>query len=292
MQDIILHLGAHRTASTHVQGVMGNNEALLAKAGIGAPRQRPTHAALTSRLSGLPPVVPNGFNRFIRECGFETRKTLVISDENILGFLNNIFAHGTFYPQTARRLKRLRQFLPVAPRKVVFSIRPYDSFFASAYGRWLTPERMVIPRADVAELVLGLRRGWHDVAADIIAAFPESELVFSEYSSQPGFGPAQLGRILGPLSKTLAYNPGYRWNRSMSARQTMLYERAITDADAEKASEIRTWKRFKQPKLVDEFWDEPTREALTARYLADRARIIAQFPAFVTSDAFEAQDLP
>ena len=292
MQDIILHLGAHRTASTLVQGVIGNNAALLLEAGIGMPHQTATHTALTARLNGRLPVAAGSFTRYIRQSGLDGCKTLVISDENILGFLNNIFAHGTFYPDTARRAKRLMQFLPAAPRKVVFSIRPYDSFFASAYGRWLTPERMVIPREDVAELVLGLKRGWQDVAAEIAAAFPDSELVFSEYSSHPDFGPAQLSRILGPVSGTLAYNPGYRWNRSMSARQTMLYERAITEADAEKASEIRTWKRFKQPKLVDMFWDGANRAALNTRYQADRAALIAQFPAFVTSEAFEAQDFP
>lgn len=292
MQDIILHLGAHRTASTHVQGVMGNNKALLAEAGIGAPPQKPTHAAITGQLSGVIPVIPGSFNRFIKQSGFESSDVLVISDENITGFLNNIFAHGAFYPHTARRLKRLCKMLPAMPRKVVFSIRPYDSFFASAYGRWLTPERMVIPRENLAELVLGLERGWQDVTADIIAAFPDSELVVSEYSSDRRFGQMQLRHILGPLTDELFYNPGYRWNRSMSARQTMLFERAIEEGDHDKALDIRTWKRFSQPGLIDEFWDTPTHNALNERYLADRAKIIAQFPDFVTAEAFEGQDAP
>ena len=292
MPDIILHLGAHRTASTHVQGVIGNNEALLREAGIGMPHQTATHAALTARLNGRLPVAAGAFAKLIGQSGLDACHTLVISDENILGFLNSIFAHGLFYPDTARRLKRLKQFLPAAPRKVVFSIRPYDTFFASAYGRWLTPERLVIPRGDIAELVLGLKRGWHHVAAEIAEAFPDSELVFSEYSSAQGFGPAQLRRILGPIANTLAYNPGYRWNRSMSARQTMLYERAIAENDAEKAKEIRTWKRFKQPKLVDNFWDEASHATLTQRYAAERAQIIAQLPAFVMADSLEGQDLP
>lgn len=290
MQDIILHLGAHRTASTHVQGVMGNNEALLAKAGIGAPQQKPVHAAITAQLGGVMPVNPGGFNRFIQQSGFENCEKLVISDENITGFLNNIFTHGEFYPQTARRLKRLCKMLPTVPRRVVFSIRPYDSYFASAYGRWLTPGRMVIQRETLAELVLGLKRGWQDVTAEIIAAFPDSKLVLSEYSSDPRFGQAQLRHILGPLTDELYYNPGYRWNRSMSARQTALFERAIEEGAPEKAEDIRTWKRFNQPALIDGFWDEQTRHALNERYLADRAGIIAQFPEFVTAEAFEGQD--
>jgi len=281
---IILHLGAHRTASTHVQGVLGKNTALLAEAGISAPSQDDVKDALTKPLGTRIPSLRAGFGAL---AGLET---VVISDENLLGFLNSIFSHGEFYPDTARRLAKLRAMLPVDPVKIVVAIRPYDSFFASAYGRWLAPGRMVLPRATVAELVLGLTRGWGDVLADIAEVFPDSEMHISEYSPDPRFGPAQLNAILGPLADKLFYNPDYRWNRSMSARQTMLYEQAVAAGDAEKADDIRTWKRFNQPELLDGFWDEATRKALQQRYATDRSAIIERFPAFVTAQSLEGQD--
>ena len=290
MKEIILHLGAHRTGSTHVQGVMGKNAALLAQAGIGAPPQPLIKAAFTKPLGRRLPMIPGGFSKLMKESGLSGLDTIVISDENLLGFLNNIFAHGLFYPETARRLRRLQQMLPVAPSKVVIAIRPYDSYFASAYGRWISPGRMVLPRATVAELVLGLTRGWSDVLTDVATAFPTAELVISEYSPDRRFAPSQLAAILGPLSHSLVYNPDYRWNRSMSAYQTMLYEKAIAAGDVAKAEDIRTWKRFKQPRLLDEFWEEAARKALQERYEAERARILERFPAFVTAAAFEAQD--
>ena len=292
MAAIILHLGAHRTASTHVQGVLGKNIELLSAHGFIAPRQRLLHAALTSKLNDLIPWTPRSYGRFLKKCSAESAENLLISDENLPGFLNSIFTHGEFYPQSARRLKRLAALLPEPPQKILFTIRPYNTFFASAYGRWLRPERPVIARELLAELVLGLSRGWPDVASDIAAAFPESTLVLNEYSSAPDLGPAQLHPLLGPLADTLFYNPGYRWNRSMSARQTALYEQAIAEGDTAKAGEIRTWKRFKQPKLVDEFWDNTTQAALQARYEADRTALIERFPAFVTAKSFEAQDAP
>lgn len=273
-----------------MQGVMGKNAALLAAAGIGAPSQPQIKAAFTKPLGSRLPNVRGGFKRLCKESGFRGLETLVISDENLLGFLNSLFSHGLFYPDTAVRLKRLRQMLPMVPGKIVVAIRPYDSFFASAYGRWLSPGRMVLPRAAVAELVLGFERRWVDVLTDISAVFPESELVISEYSPDPRFAPSQLAVILGPLSKELVYNPGYRWNRSMSGHQTMLYERAIEAGEVDKAEDIRTWKRFKQPRLLDEFWDEATRRALNARYLTERGLIRERFPAFVTAASFEGQD--
>ncbi len=287
MTKIILHLGAHRTASTHVQGVLGKNVALLAKAGIFAPCQDDVKTALTKPLGARIPSKRAGFSTLLKG---KAPETIVISDENLLGFLNSIFIHGEFYPDTARRLAKLRQMLPEDPQKIVVAIRPYDSFFASAYGRWLAPGRAVLPRETVAELVMGLTRGWGDVLADIAGAFPNSKLVISEYSPDPRFGPAQLNAILGPLADELFYNPDYRWNRSMSARQTMLYEQAVAAGDAEKADDIRTWKRFNQPELLDGFWDDSTRKALQTRYLRDRAAIIERFPAFVTAENFTGQD--
>ena len=287
MTKIILHLGAHRTASTHVQGVLGKNVALLAGAGIVAPCQDDVKTALTKPLGTRIPSIHTGFAALLKGA---TPETVVISDENLLGYLNSIFAHGKFYPDTARRLAKLRHMLPIDPAKIVVAIRPYDSFFASAYGRWLAPGRMVLPHEAVAELALGLTRGWGDMLEDIASVFPESTLVISEYSPDPSFGPAQLSTILGPLADELFYNPDYRWNRSMSARQTMLYEQAVAEGDAEKADDIRTWKRFKQPELLDGFWDDSPRKALQARYAFDRAAIIERFPAFVTAENFAEQD--
>ncbi len=290
MTKILLHLGAHRTASTHVQGVLGKNLPLLAKAGIGAPPQMAVKDALTKPMGRRLPAVKSGFGRLVKQSGLAALDTVIISDENLLGFLNSIFSHGQFYPDTARRMARLRKMLPVVPEKIIIAIRPYESYFASAYGRWLSPKRMVLPRPLLAELVQNLARGWPDVLADVAAAFPESRLVISEYSPDPRFGPSQLAALLGPLADELFYNPGYRWNRSMSARQTMLYEQAIQAGEAAKADDIRTWKRFKQPRLLDGFWDAPTAAALSARYAADRAIIRERFPAFVSAKAFEAQD--
>ena len=290
MTKIILHLGAHRTGSTHVQGVLGKNTALLAAAGIGAPSQEAVKIALTKPINVYPAPTHAGFEQLVHNSGCEGRKTVVISDENLLGFLNSIFSHGEFYPDTAVNMVALKAMLPVAPAKIVIAIRPYDSFFASAYGRWLAPKRMVLPRAALSELMLGLARGWGDVLTEVAAAFPESELRISEYSPAPRFAPSQLAAILGPLAEDLVFNPDFRWNRSMSARQTMLFEQAVTAGEADKANDIRTWKRFKQPPLLEGFWNEATLAALRARYAADKAAILKRFPAFVTADAFEGQD--
>lgn len=288
MTKIILHLGAHRTASTHVQAVMAKNTALLAQAGILAPHQSDVKNALTKPLGARIPSLGAGFRALVGAS--EAPDTVVISDENLLGFLNSIFTHGRFYPDTARRMAKLRAMLPVDPAKIVVAIRPYDSFFPSAYGRWLAPNRMALPRAAMAGLVLGLTRGWADMLADITMAFPDTPLTISEYSPDPSFGPSQLKAILGPLAEALVFNSSYRWNRSMSARQTMLYEQALAAGDEQKAEDIRTWRRFNQPALQEGFWDEPTQAALSARYKQDRATIHERFPAFVMANRVEGQD--
>jgi len=281
LPQISLHLGAHRTASTHIQGVLAKNVPLLAAAGVASPSQAVTKEVLTSRLNPAQPLPSSGgeFAKMLQMANIAPDARLVISDENFIGFLNGIFSHQQFYPDCRARLLRLQQMLPEAPEKVLIAIRPYSSFFSSAYGRWLSPVRPVVPRDLCAELVLGLERGWGDLLEDIAAVFPESELVIVEYSPAPRFGPDQLFRLLGPLAEKLEYNPHYRWNRSMSARQTRLYEQAVQAGEG--ADEVRALIRLKQPPLTEGFWDEATQAALEARYEKDRAAIIRQFPAFV-----------
>lgn len=294
MSEIILHLGAHRTASTYVQGVLGKNAALLAAHGIFAPKQEITRATLTESLGSALPGFALGrvFERFLEMAGAKTARSLIISDENMPGFLNNIFAHARFYPETRPRLQRLRQLLPVAPRRVLFNIRPYETFFASAYGRWLSPVRPVLPRAVIAETVLGLQRGWADIVAEIAGVFPESELVISEYNSDDSFGPRQLHRILGPLADELEFTSGYRWNRGMSGYQTMRYERALQEGahNGLDAESIRALNRGGQPPLSEDFWDGTTRDTLRRRYNGDCARLSAQYPAFVRANRNQPRD--
>ncbi len=296
MQDIILHLGAHRTGSTYVQGVLGKNAALLAAAGFGAPDQDSTRATLTERLNTRFPMMPlrGGFARFIADRGLGGAKRLIISDENMLGLLNDIFSHHAFYPHTNARLQRLKRLLPQAPRKVLLAIRPYETFFPSAYGRWLSPGRPVLPRAAVRDIVLGLSRGWADITADIAAVFPDAELVITEYHPDAGFGRDQLAQLLGPMAGRLKFTTGYRWNRGMSGYQTHRYEQALTHGHhrGDSPETIRQLIRLGQPPLAESFWDDPTRDALKRRYAADRARIGKQFPAFVTAKAPPRQDAP
>ncbi|MCF6272329.1 MAG: hypothetical protein L3J37_03925 [Rhodobacteraceae bacterium] len=296
MQDIILHLGAHRTASTYVQGVLAKNSARLGAAGFASPSQESTRASLTAAISSRfsRQLLTGGFAGFIHDNAMEGARTLILSDENFLGFLNDIFSHHAFYPDTGPRLKRLANLLPAPPVKVVFALRPYTTFFPSAYSRWISPGRPVMARDEAASIILGLVRGWPDLIADISAAFPDSELVLAEYHSDAGFGLSQLHSLLGSLADELDFTTGYRWNRGMSAYQTHRFEEALTHGHhkGDSPEEIRALIRLGQPPLAAEFWDGPTRQALDRRYKTDLARIIEQYPAFVRTNLPEGQDAP
>lgn len=296
VQELILHLGAHRTGSTYVQGVLAKNAALLAANGFGAPAQEDTRRVLTERLNPRLPSLPlpGGFGRLLKQSGVETCETLILSDENILGFLNDIFTHHAFYPNTAARLKRLSRLLPVPPRKILLSIRPYESFFPSAYGRWLAPGRTVLPREDIAGIVLGFQRGWDDLVQEIAEVFPEAELLLSEYHSDASFGLSQLHRLLGPLADELEFTSGYRWNRGMSGYQAGRYEHALLHGahNGDDANTIRGLIRLGQAPLSEGFWEDSVLAELRSRYQQDCERILKQVPAFVTYEAANSQDAP
>ena len=294
LQDLILHLGAHRTASTYVQGVLGKNAGLLAENGIGMPAQEATRAALTERLNPRLPTLPmaGGFDRLLSDTGVADCQTIILSDENMLGFLNEIFAHHKFYPNTRARLKRLSRLLPVSPSKIMLGIRPYETFFPSAYSRWLSPGRPVLPREDIAGIVLGFQRGWDDLIQEITEVFPEAELMISEYHSDASYGLDQLHQLLGPCAEQLEFTTGYRWNRSMSGHQTHRYEQALLHGEhnGQDADTIRSLIRLGQTPLSEGFWADSVLHEVQSRYQQDLERILKQVPAFVMAPDANNQD--
>ena len=176
----------------------------------------------------------------------------------------------------------------------MLSVHPYESFFPSAYGRWLAPGRVVLPREDIAGIVLGLQRGWDDLIVEIAETFPEAELLISEYHPDASFGFSQLRNLLGPLADELGFTTGYRWNRGMSGYQTGRYEHALLHGahNGLDADEIRGLIRPGQAPLNEGFWEPAGLAELKDRYEADRNRILRQVPAFVTADTAPPQDAP
>ena len=130
MTDIRLYLGAHKTATTHLQGILlANREELLTNGvSISAPQD--------IRKDWLP--------KFFKYCrnSHETlesdfKKTLasikpnegrwILTEENIVGVSNELATHPGIYPAVGHRLKMLKKLFPGDELTLFFSIRSFNT---------------------------------------------------------------------------------------------------------------------------------------------------------------------
>ena len=137
MIDIKLYLGAHKTATTHLQGILLANRERLAVRGVA--------------LSAPQDVRKQWLPEFFRFCSnpsrageIELKRKLtalapeqgawILTEENIVGVSNDLGAKSGIYPQAAERVRCLLELFPDANVTLFFSLRSYDGFYRSAYS--------------------------------------------------------------------------------------------------------------------------------------------------------------
>jgi hypothetical protein len=147
MSDIRFHIGAHKTATTHLQMTLAGCAFAAGTRYVPLKRLRVT---LTSPVRNGRPRIP--WHRW-------HKGTWLFSDENILGTTENSLR---MYPDPARDL---RYFLDCG-LSVFLCVRRYDTFLASAYG-----ERLWRHRYRPFEAVPPARR-WPDVLRDLQDGLP------------------------------------------------------------------------------------------------------------------------
>ena len=281
--EVILHLGAHKTATTFIQQTMQVNRDLLTGIGVFAPKLEDIRAALGGGLNGN-----NGMLDFdealnlmlpdLENCRADTIPRIIFSDENIPGFPAEIFARGSFYLGARQRLQILKSWLRFSPETILYSVRPYDTFFPSAYAQWLGPYakkhgplKQYIPREEICEKIAGLKRGWPAVIRDIRATFPDSNIIITEYGQDRKYLQNTLQTLVGPVAPDMKYNAGFFWNRGLSAQLVELLEAQLKQgvASPESVAKIRASRGKNPSDLGQHFWQNDQQIALQSRYLAD-----------------------
>lgn len=201
--DVILHIGAHRCASTTFQHYMRLNAERLSQDGVGFWGPRRTRTGL---FRGLLPAPDAGRDRHRRAIGrvqmHVTRsralglKSLVVSDENMLGSVRENLRLGTLYRGVGERMSRYFQAFDGHVSDVILNIRSPESYWASALGYGLTRGRGVPVRADLDRL-LSDTRSWRDVITDVACATPGARLWVLPFETFAGRPETQLGAVTG-----------------------------------------------------------------------------------------------
>ena len=213
--SIHIHLGAHKTASTHLQAVLRRNRGGLAEAGIAylgpdAIRALSARGARAAAKMGVWPSLRALAAR--RRLGRALQGGRIIaSDENALGGCAEMMRAGRLYPHARARLRVWSGVKPGA--RLYLCIREYGPFLSGAYVQSLVGGRA--GRAVDAARLAALPRRWPDVVADIAAALPGRRLTVWDYADYAALGPVVLGAMTGdvplePVSRRPMATPSAR----------------------------------------------------------------------------------
>lgn len=185
--DVILHFGAHRTATTTFQRMMGRSgDALRAtgRAYWGPKRTRSTlFDGLLGPAAGIMPWVSRRGHRAagrvqlaMSELEEQGASSLLISEENMVGTLRQTLATGKLYPDAHGRGARLGSVFGENCVRIGVGIRSYDAWWTSAIA-FSVAKAGPVPGPALTETVIAQPRRWRDVITDLADVFPAAEVV-------------------------------------------------------------------------------------------------------------------
>jgi hypothetical protein len=198
--EVVVHFGAHKTATTFLQKFLKGAQRELWHHGVG-------YLPLDVCRESLLPFVaqsargaeeaekpdPSAMWRSIGEVkrsvdasGAKLRR-LLISDENLAGPALAILNKRVLYPTAANRLRILVDQFPGARLKLMVCIRDYADFIPSVYCELLRRHKLA-PLGKILGRNQNLFISWPSYISDIATALPECDVqywCFEDFAGSP-----------------------------------------------------------------------------------------------------------
>lgn len=199
MTKIKLYLGAHKTATTHLQGILLGNRAELLAGGVtlSAPQD--------VRKSWLPGFfkaqkllvetgqIPDEVAAPLREL-MPKRGNWILTEENIIGIPADLARQPGIYPLAGARVKTLRHLFPEAELKFYFSVRSYDSFYRSMYSEVIR-NRGFMPFGAFYNTKRFARNSWLTMMAEVAEVIAPENIVLWRFEDFRAVMPQALARL-------------------------------------------------------------------------------------------------
>ncbi|MGY6534891.1 MAG: hypothetical protein ACXIVG_06050 [Pararhodobacter sp.] len=289
---IILHVGAHKTASTHLQLALERSRDDLASHGIVLllPEALRRHGLRLGDFLSIQPE-DRSHGTAIRQAIAQVSRgveCLLISEENILGNAHQpaMIRQARLYPDAQSRLARLRTVLPDAPVTLAMGMRNPADFLVSAYSQRLMSGRLEPFEAFRAGLNPA-SLSWFDLVCRLRAALPNADSVLWTQEDYPRNAPAVLSALLGPQAGATVRLGAGRAHPGLTgpAHAALMAEAAVLAPQGEEA--VRNRVRALRQKYALNKGNPPmalldaTTMALSAAAFAADLRQIAALPGVV-----------
>lgn len=190
LMDVILHLGAHRTATRSLQAYLRRHSAVLTDHGTALwPGNRPDHEspALGQTERTEVETLVGRLRQPLNKAQARGIEHLIVSEPDLIGTVADNIAKGALYPEAGARIARIARDVGVRVASVLFCPRSHDLYWCSALASGVHAGAPVPDRAKLRNIAMA-RRGWRDVIADVAEALPDAEfrlLPFEDYAGMP-----------------------------------------------------------------------------------------------------------
>jgi hypothetical protein len=277
MPRMILHIGAHKTATSYMQKKFALNVDLLNRRNIHYDpldvfRKEFTHL-LNENVTRE--------SEWIRELrGTGRAMNILVSEENVMGVPGDIVREGDYYIRARQRLTRACQLLGNDQPEIYLSLRDYAGFTVSMYSEYIR-HREFIGFDDYLKIYTASGFSWVRVIEDIFAAVPGAKLTLWDFSgfrklekevfqAMLGFDPDILQNPVGPVRESFS---------EVAVRAFGALSTSLSHAEMKKLINpiARNLPKGPDYPAFDPHTPE-AKEKMKAQFKADLATIAAKFP--------------
>lgn len=277
---LVFLVGAHKTASSHLQQSLLDAGAALAAHDVALVPPKAVRADLTpvSALvrDGISPEIGQAAGAAFLSLHGGTAATVILMDENILGSTDRkmLMRKTRLYPWAHHRLGRIISLFTGHDIEIGLAIRSPATFLPSCWSESLhhgpyEPFRRYIKNIDPLAL------SWSALADRLHEAAPQTRMIAWRYEDYPALFPQLTTRLLGPAASTQVTPVDRVMRPGLSAEAADWLARETTpDKDAVLAARKRFPKKDGAPGLDP--WKPADHAAMTRAYTADIADLAAK----------------
>jgi hypothetical protein len=202
--EIKLHLGIHKTASTHLQNLMANHNTGVLHSmqthfypprEIREPVVRVVHKTYAERKAGGP--VTKSIADAVAPL-LKSHSRIIVADENLIGSCQELYHNKQPYPRAQQLLSVLAEGLTAGRvSEVYLAVRSYDTFLASAYCEAIRNTREFITFEEYTRHLAPEELSWSSLVRSVTDVFPQSRVFVWRFEDYRRLEPAIVNSIAG-----------------------------------------------------------------------------------------------
>jgi hypothetical protein len=207
--DVILHVGAHGTASTNLAAFFARHEVEAKAQNVafwGADRTRSgLFSGLMAHKNSILPDTPRARDRATQRIRMELDRLeksgvehLIVSEPAMIGTMAHNLQHQSLYPQFLPRLERFFDAFGDHCSQIAFSIRCYESYWTAALAHAI-PRGFSAPSEETADRLVTQPRRWRNLLQEAKQVFPKAERMVWPYEALAGHPERQVALMTGAV---------------------------------------------------------------------------------------------